>query len=244
MKTRLIWFLLLFHSLLLSCQKSCAKTQQEVDFFARARQTMIERHLKWRDITNQKVLEAMGKVPREKFIPEFLAHKAYADIPLPIGEKQTISQPYIVAVMTQAINPQSSDRILEIGTGSGYQAAVLAEIVKEVYTIEIIPELASQAYQRLNGLGYENIFVKAGDGYLGWPEYAPFDAIVITASPSRIPEPLITQLKEGGRMIVPLGGEERFQELILYTKKAGQLIASPHRIPVMFVPMTGKIKEE
>lgn len=186
----------------------------------------------------------MGKVPREKFVPPALASKAYADIPLPIGKGQTISQPYVVAVMTQAIDPQPGDRVLEIGTGSGYQAAVLAEIVKEVYTIEIIPELAAQATDRLSALGYENIFVKAGDGYLGWEEHAPFDAIVITASPPRIPQPLMDHLREGGRLIVPLGGEERFQELILYTKKEGRLAAQGPRIPVMFVPMKGRVEGE
>lgn len=225
-----------------SCQKSCAQ-RQEGNPFAKARNNMIERHLKWRDIRNEKVLAAMGKVPREKFIPKHLEKKAYADLPLPIGENQTISQPYIVAVMTQAIDPKPQDRVLEIGTGSGYQAAVLAEIVKEVYTIEIVPELGESAQQRLAQLGYENIFVKVGDGYLGWPEQAPFDAVVVTASPPRIPQPLVEQLKEGGRMIVPLGGEEHFQELILYTKRNGQLLAGPKRIPVTFVPMTGKIKE-
>lgn len=243
MKTKFFLLLFLLNPFLFSCQKGCAKTEP-ADSFARARSEMIERHLKWRNITNEKVLAAMGKVPREKFVPEALQNKAYADIPLPIGKDQTISQPYVVAVMTQAINPKPQDRVLEIGTGSGYQAAVLAEIVREVYTIEIVPDLAEQAGARLKTLGYQNIFVKAGDGYLGWPEQAPFDAIVITASPPRIPEPLKEQLKEGGRLIVPLGGEERFQELILYTKKNGELLAGPKRIPVMFVPMTGKIKEE
>gem|GEM_PF-912409 len=185
------------------------------DIYAVRRQKMVERQIKDRGIADKKVLETMAKVERHLFVPEGLREAAYEDTPLPIGDGQTISQPYIVAYMTEAARLGPSDRVLEIGTGSGYQAAVLAEIVKEVYTIEILKPLADSAGARLKELGYENIDLRRGDGYKGWPEQAPFDAIIVTAAPPEIPEDLVDQLKVGGRMVVPVGAF--FQELYLIT---------------------------
>jgi protein-L-isoaspartate(D-aspartate) O-methyltransferase len=184
------------------------------------------------------VLAAMSKVPREEFVPADERAAAYTDNPLPIGYDQTISQPYIVAFMTEQLHPKPSDRVLEIGTGSGYQAAILAELVAEVYTIEIAGPLARNAEATLVHLGYKNVRMKVGDGYKGWPENAPFDAITVTCAPDRVPRPLTDQLKEGGRMIIPVG--DRFaQELYLLEKKNGQLKESAV-LPVRFVPMTGE----
>src|SRR6266581_901735 len=190
--------------------------------FAAERQKMVQEQLKPRDIHDEHVLAAMAKVPREAFVPENMRAQAYADSALPIGHDQTISQPFIVAFMTEQLRPQPTDRVLEIGTGSGYQAAVLAELVKEVYTIEIVKPLAQRAEVDLRRLNYSNVNVKAGDGYKGWPEHAPFDAIIVTAAPDHVPQPLIDQLKEGGRMIIPVGGRE-IQQLYLLEKHAGKL---------------------
>lgn len=222
----------------------CQNKKNPADSLAQAKKEMIEQQLKWRQINNAAVLKAMEKVPREKFVPESLASLAYSDRPLPIGEEQTISEPYVVAFMTQALELKPTDKVLEIGTGSGYQAAILAELAHEIYTIEILPDLAAAAEKRLATLGYQNIHVKAGDGYLGWPEQSPFDAIVLTASPDRVPQPLMDQLKEGGRLVVPLGGSEKFQTLVLYTKQKGVFVKLRQLLPVSFVPMTGKIKEK
>jgi protein-L-isoaspartate(D-aspartate) O-methyltransferase len=188
------------------------------------------------------VLKVMGKVPRHLFVDESLRSRAYGDHPLPIGEGQTISQPYVVALMTEALRLRREDRVLEIGTGSGYQAAVLAEIVKEVYTIEIRKSLADKAAERIAGLGYRNVKVKYGDGYFGWEEQAPFDAIIITAAANHIPPPLIKQLKEGGRLIVPLGSTVYYQTLTLATKRRGELDVE-QMSPVAFVPMTGEMQK-
>ena len=196
---------------------------------------MVEQQLKARDIKDERVLAAMGKVPRDAFVPPESRNASYEDGPLPIGYDQTISQPYIVAFMTQQLRPQTSDRVLEIGTGSGYQAAILAELVKEVYSVEIVEPLAKGAEATLARLGYKNVHVKVGDGYKGWPEEAPFDAIIVTCAPDKVPQPLTDQLKDGGRMIIPVG--ERFaQELYLLEKKNGQLKESV-TLPVRFVPM-------
>jgi protein-L-isoaspartate(D-aspartate) O-methyltransferase len=203
-----------------------------------ARKRMVERDLKGRDIRDPKILEIMGKVPRHLFVEPSLKSKAYADHPLPIGEGQTISQPYIVALMTQILKIQPGERVLEIGTGSGYQAAVLAELTDQVYTIEIIEALTQQAAQRLGRLGYEKVKVKYGDGYFGWEEAAPFDAIIVTCAANHIPPPLIKQLKEGGRLIIPLGSTTYFQNLTLLTKKMGKTDVQ-HLLGVAFVPMTG-----
>jgi protein-L-isoaspartate(D-aspartate) O-methyltransferase len=210
------------------------------DPFAPARQRMVTEQLAGprRDITNARVLAVMGKVPRQEFVPGHLRSQAYQDRPLPIGHGQTISQPYIVAFMTEQLEPKPSDRVLEIGTGSGYQAAVLAELTAEVYTIEIIKDLANQAAASLKRLGYTNVHARTGDGYKGWPEAAPFDAIMVTCAPEKVPQPLIDQLKDGGRMIIPVGSL-RNQELVVLRKHDGKLDRRAV-LPIRFVPMTGQ----
>jgi protein-L-isoaspartate(D-aspartate) O-methyltransferase len=195
-----------------------------------------------RDIRDPAVLRAMEKVPRHRFVPRGVMGAAYDDYPLPIGYGQTISQPYVVAFMTEQLELKPGDRVLEIGTGSGYQAAILAEIVADVYTIEIIAPLAERAQATLAELGYGNIHVRAGDGYLGWPEAAPFDAIIATCAPEKVPPPLIDQLKDGGRMIIPVGPGYA-QELVLLRKQGGR-IKRQAVLPVRFVPMTGQAKEK
>jgi protein-L-isoaspartate(D-aspartate) O-methyltransferase len=205
-----------------------------------ARQRMVAEQLATpeRNITNALVLAAMAKVPRHEFVPKRLRSEAYLDCPLPIGYDQTISQPFIVAFMTEQLEPKPADKVLEIGTGSGYQAAVLAELVAKVYTVEIIEALANRAAADLKRLGYTNVYVRAGDGYKGWPEAAPFDAIIVTCAPEKIPPPLVEQLKDGGRMVIPVGPAWE-QELVLLRKRGGKL--ERHAVlPVRFVPMTGK----
>jgi protein-L-isoaspartate(D-aspartate) O-methyltransferase len=194
----------------------------QADKYEIRRIRMVETQIRDRGVTNNEVLSAMKKVPRHLFVPQEYLDEAYNDYPLPIGYGQTISQPYIVAYMTEAVRPTSKKKALEIGTGSGYQAAVLAEIVDKVYTIEIIPELEKESAQRLKNMGYNNIICKYGDGYLGWPEYAPFDIIIVTAAPETIPGPLIDQLAEGGRMIIPVGAAGAVQELVLIIKRNGK----------------------
>jgi len=201
---------------------------------AQRRRTMIERDLKLRGIRDTKVLEAMNKVERHQFVGSSLEKYAYDDRPLPIGYGQTISQPYVVAFMSEALALDGEDRVLEIGTGSGYQAAILAEIVKEVYTIEILQALAEVAKKRLSDLGYENVHVKHGDGYKGWLEHAPYDKIIVTAAPDKVPEKLIEQLAIGGRMVLPLGSW--YQTLYLITKTESGIIQDK-LLPVRFVPM-------
>ena len=213
------------------------------DGYGEKRQRMVEKDLKARGIKDPKVLEAMGKIPRQLFVEESLRDEAYADHPLPIGEGQTISQPYVVALMTEAIRLKPGDRVLEIGTGSGYQAAVLAEIVKDVYTVEIRKGLAETAAKRLADLGYKNVQAKYGDGYFGWEEYAPFDVIMITASANHIPPPLIKQLREGGRLILPLGSTLFHQTLTLVTKEKGDL-KMEQREAVVFVPLVGEVEKK
>ena len=204
--------------------------------FERARQQMVERQLRTRDITDAAVLRAMAVVPRHRFVSPALAPGAYRDRALPIEEGQTISQPYIVALMTQLLELSGTERVLEVGTGSGYQAAVLAELVRQVYTIEILPGLAARAAARLKALGYSQVTVRAGDGYQGWPEAAPFHAIVVTAGATHIPEPLVTQLAEGGRLVIPVGESSGTQELIQGRKTGGRLVTRVV-IPVRFVPL-------
>ncbi len=201
------------------------------------RRRMVEDQIRSRGITDSSVLEAMGKVPRHRFVPESVKHLAYADGPLPIGSGQTISQPLIVAYMTEAAAVSKEKKVLEIGTGSGYQAAVLAELAREVYTIEIIPELAEKARRVLSELGYQNIFVKTGNGYLGWPEHGPFDAIIVTAAPEEIPKTLVDQLAINGKMVIPVG--ILYQEMIILTKTRDG-VSQKSTLPVRFVPMTGK----
>jgi protein-L-isoaspartate(D-aspartate) O-methyltransferase len=212
------------------------------DLFFLERREMVEHDLKGRGITDKLVLEAMADIPRHLFVDENLRKKAYEDHPLPIGEGQTISQPYVVALMTEALHLSSTDRVLEIGTGSGYQAAVLAEIVNHVYTIEIRKSLAEKASKRLKKLGYNNIEVKYGDGYFGWKEHGPFDAIIITAAANHIPPPLIKQLRDGGRLIVPLGPTLYFQTLTLVKKQRGDLKVKQMG-SVRFVPMIGETEK-
>ena len=230
-----------FWSLLLaSCQcVLCGCGATEVDFTA-ARERMVRQQLSapGRDITNTQVIAVMGKVPRHELVPATLRSQAYNDHPLPIGHDQTISQPFIVAFMTEKLDPKPTDKVLEIGTGSGYQAAVLAELVREVYTIEIVEPLARRAEADLKRLGYTNIMVRAGDGYKGWPEAAPFDAIIVTCAPEHVPQPLVDQLREGGRMIIPVGTAGN-QELYVLHKK-GDKVERRAVLPVRFVPMTGK----
>ncbi|MEJ2705964.1 MAG: protein-L-isoaspartate(D-aspartate) O-methyltransferase [Sedimentisphaerales bacterium] len=205
---------------------------------ARERLRMVKSQIQARDIKDPNVLRAMRTVPRHAFVPPGGQRDAYGDYPLPIGHEQTISQPYIVAFMTEALSV-----VLEIGTGSGYQAAVCAEICKQVYTIEIVEELAKTAKACLKELGYPNVFVKAGDGFFGWPEHAPFDAIIGTAAAGRIPEPLIEQLKPGGRMILPHGRPYGFQYLVLITKDKEGKLQTRNVMPVRFVPMTGEVQK-
>lgn len=212
---------------------------QTIDEFYTARRYMVENHLKARDIYDERVLKAMEKVPRHRFVPANLVANAYDDMPLPIGYGQTISQPYIVALMTQELNIGKNDRVLEIGTGSGYQAAILAELVKEVYTIEIVEPLAKSAEERLLREGYKNVVVRNADGYFGWKEKAPFDAIIITAAANHIPPLLIEQLKDNGRLIIPLGSTREFQTLTLITKKGNDL-DTRFITSVVFVPLTGE----
>ncbi len=236
MKRKIILFLLLI-SLSFTLLPSPSPSSED-PIFVEARKRMVERDLKGRDITDPKVLEIMGRVPRQLFVDPSLKSQAYADHPLPIGEGQTISQPYIVALMTQILQIKPGERVLEIGTGSGYQAAVLAELTDQVYTIEIQESLAKQAARRLKELGYDKVQVKYGDGYLGWEEFAPFDAIIVTAAADHIPPALIKQLKEGGRLVLPLGSTTYFQTLTLLTKKNGQ-IETQNLLGVAFVPLTG-----
>jgi len=207
------------------------------------RAKMVARQIQARDVRDPNVLKAMRIVPRHAFVRRSEQSLAYADYPLPIGYDQTISQPYIVGFMTQALQLNHNSKVLEIGTGSGYQAAVCAEIAKEVYTIEIVKELAEISKKRLKELGYPNVFVKAGDGFFGWPEHAPFDAIIGTAAAGRIPEPLIEQLKTGGRMILPVGGPRDFQYLVLITKDEKGSLVEKKVMPVRFVPMTGEVQK-
>lgn len=207
------------------------------------RSEMVERQLAARDIRDPRVLDAMRAVPRHRFVPEALAADAYRDQPLPIGHGQTISQPYIVALMTQLARVTPGDRVLEVGTGSGYQAAVLAELDAKVYSIEIVAPLALQAQRLLEELGYANVVVKAGDGYAGWPGQAPFDAIVVTAAPERIPQPLLDQLAPGGRMVIPVGPLHAAQELRVVEKDAQGQVHERAITPVRFVPLTGEAAE-
>jgi protein-L-isoaspartate(D-aspartate) O-methyltransferase len=200
------------------------------------RARMVEEQIAGRGIRDPRVLDAMRSVPRHEFVPERLRAEAYGDHPLPIGHEQTISQPYIVALMTQELKPKAGDKVLEIGTGSGYQAAVLAKLVKDVYSIEIVEPLGKRAAADLRRLGFANVHTRVGDGYAGWPEEAPFDAIIVTCAPEDVPPALVAQLKEGGRMVIPVGKNEA-QTLFVMVKRAGRM-EEKQRVPVRFVPMT------
>jgi len=204
----------------------------------RLRQRMVEQQIRSRGVTSPRVLAAMEQVPRHLFVPDGERGQAYEDHPLPIGGGQTISQPYIVALMTALLGLPPQSRVLEIGTGSGYQAAVLSRVAYQVYSVEILPELGARARETLVRLGYENVQVRIGDGYRGWPEAAPFDGILLTAAPHAVPPPLIAQLKPGGRMVLPIGGFD--QDLIVLTKQPDGSVREEKVIPVRFVPMTGE----
>jgi len=236
-------------ALLFSFSGSCGNSREPQNARARAganspadeyegeRRLMVDEQIRARGIKDASVLKAMEKVPRHRFVPEQIRHLAYSDRPLPIGMEQTISQPAIVAYMTETADVSKKEKVLEIGTGSGYQAAILGEVAGEVYTIEIIPELAEGARRVLGELGYKNVFVKAGNGYLGWPEHAPFDAIVVTAAPDEIPQALVDQLAVGGKMIIPVGTTNQEMVIVEKTRKG---VTEKRTIPVRFVPMTGK----
>ena len=219
------------------------------DEYAQARQQLLE--LIQQDVSDTslyldkealdpRVMATIGRVPRHQFVPAAQRHKAYVNRPLPIGHGQTISQPYIVALMTDLIKPQAGDRVLELGTGSGYQAAILAELTGQVYSIEIIEALGKEAHERLSRLGYDNVTLRIGDGYYGWEEHAPFDAIVVTAAASHVPPPLVSQLKPGGRMVIPVGSRFLTQQLLLIEKQADGQLVTRQILPVKFVPLTGE----
>lgn len=212
--------------------------------FAALRKQMVERQLKapGRDITNQRVLEAMATIPRHEFVPVNVRAAAYDDGPLPIGHGQTISQPFIVAFMTERLDPKPTDRVLEVGTGSGYQAAVLSPLVAEVYTIEIVEPLARRAEADLKRLGYKNVKVRAGDGYKGWSEAAPFDTVIVTCAPDHVPQPLVDQLKDGGKMIIPVG--PWYDQQLYMLEKRGKKVERRSVLPVRFVPMTGAAEKK
>jgi protein-L-isoaspartate(D-aspartate) O-methyltransferase len=230
-----------FVALSLLLTSACDPQPPTGDEFALLRRRMVLEQLSapGRDIRDPRVLEAIAAVPRHEFVPANVQKSAYSDQPLPIGYGQTISQPFIVAFMTEQLDPKPTDRILEIGTGSGYQAAILSCLVAQVYTIEIIEPLARRAEANLKRLRYNNVKVLAGDGYKGWPEYAPFDGIIVTCAPDQIPQPLVDQLKEGGRMIIPVGPPENQQLYLL--RKHGSKLEDQAVLPVRFVPMTGRM---
>ena len=223
---------------LLFCQVADAQTRVQ---FEKMRQQMVEKVLIAGGIKDQRVIDVFREVPRHEFVAVEHRKNAYFDMAIPIGDQQTISSPFIVAYMTQSLDPKPNEKVLEIGTGSGFQAAVLSPLVKEVYSIEIVEPLAKSADQRLKRLGYKNVTVKAGDGYLGWAEHAPFDKVIVTCSPEEVPQPLVDQLREGGLIVVPVG--ERFrQTLYLMRKKDGKLEREA-LLPTLFVPMTGKAED-
>jgi protein-L-isoaspartate(D-aspartate) O-methyltransferase len=224
------------------CANATPALSQSRDPFREQRLKLVDDAIAAEGISNTRVLDAMREAPRHEFVPARLRSKAYIDSALPIGNQQTISPPFIVAYMTESIDPQPDDRVLEIGTGSGYQAAVLSPLVKEVYTIEIVEPLGKAAQQRLKRLGYHNVSVAIGDGYKGWPEKAPFDKIIVTCSPENVPQPLIDQLIDGGKMIIPI--EQRYQQVFhLLEKREGKLVQT-RLIPTLFVPMTGISEEQ
>ena len=234
--------------LLVAALPACGAPPPDADMYTTARSDMVRaiaadavetRDYLGRTELDPAVMAAMGRVPRHEFVPPTLRYRAYENRPLPIGMDQTISQPYIVALMTDLLRPRPDDRVLEVGTGSGYQAAVLAELVGHVYTIEIVPELGERARETLERLGYRNVTVRVGDGYLGWPEHAPFDGVIVTAAPTEVPPPLIEQLKVGGRLVIPVGEPWTGQELLVYEKQADGSLTRKRVLPVAFVPLTG-----
>ncbi len=244
MRRKLIIAAVLLLLIAAACKtKEKADEAPEEDSYDAAREALVEESIVGRGITTPAVIEAMKAVPRHEFVPDDYLAQAYADHPLPIGYGQTISQPYIVALMTDAIDPDEDDVILEVGTGSGYQAAVLAEIVDQVYTIEIVGALAEQAEDRLDRLGYDNVEVLHDDGYFGWEDHAPFDAIIVTAAPDHVPPPLLTQLKDGGKMVIPVGPVGGYQELWL-VEREGDDYTNYSLGGVRFVPLTRDLRDE
>jgi protein-L-isoaspartate(D-aspartate) O-methyltransferase len=213
---------------------SCARAQAQAPDMSRQRNAMVDMQIVERRVSDRDVLAAMRKIPRHRFVPPDLASRAYDDTPLPIGHGQTISQPYIVAYMSELLEVERTHRVLEIGSGSGYQAAVLGELARDVYTIEIVPELASTAAAVLKALNYTNVHVRNGDGYAGWPERAPFDRILVTAAPEEVPAPLVEQLAVGGRLVAPVGGQNA--QWITVIQKTASGVAERRTIPVRFVP--------
>ena len=213
-----------------------ASPQQAQDI-ERERRRMVEEQIQSRGVRNTRVLDAMRTVPRHEFVADAYKSAAYSDTPLPTSQGQTISQPYIVALMTELADPKPEHRVLEVGTGSGYQAAILSGLVREVYSIELVAELAASAKQRLDRLGFKNVQVRQGDGYLGWPQTAPFDSILVTAGATEVPQPLVSQLKPGGRMIIPVGGSSLDQVLKVVEKDAAGKVSIRDVIPVRFVPL-------
>jgi protein-L-isoaspartate(D-aspartate) O-methyltransferase len=234
------WFALLV-PVALGCTMNSSTDSTHLDSSAEARVRMVREQIAGRGITDPRVLAAMSRVPRHELVPEGVRAHAYEDRPLPIGHDQTISQPFVVAYMTEQLGLRGGERVLEVGTGSGYQAAVLAEIAGEVYTIEIVEPLGKRAQSDLQRLGYKNVHVRVGDGYRGWPELAPFDAIVVTAAPEHVPQPLVDQLAVGGRLVLPVGGFD--QELLRIERRADGL-HEERLIDVRFVPMRGEAERE
>jgi len=234
MTSPMMTLLTLSAAILLSAARCSSQGEETYD---EPRRRMVEEQLRARDIEDPRVLAAMGRVPRHLFVPAALRFRAYADHPLPIGNGQTISQPYIVALMTQLAEVEADDVVLEIGTGSGYQAAVLSEIVREVATIEIVPELADTARTRLAELGYKDVTVRTGDGYLGWKEKAPFDAILVTAAAPEVPPPLVEQLAPGAILVIPVGPQSQVQSLLRIEKAADGTTVTREILPVVFVPL-------
>jgi len=220
-----------------------SETESQEQYYQQLRTAMVAQQIESRGVNDRQVLDAMRSVPRHLFVPKSLRGSAYADRPLPIGLDQTISQPLIVAEMTQLARPTSKATALDVGTGSGYQAAILAELVGQVYSIEILKPLADEARDRLQSLGYKNIEVRHGDGYRGWPEQAPFDLIIVAAAPDHVPEPLIEQLKPEGRLVIPVGARS-FQQLVVIEKQLDGTIVRRQVVPVSFVPMTGKAESK
>jgi len=224
----------------LSVGSAAFSASPEDAVFLDQRAAMVKNQIIRRGIQDDRVLQSMMSAPRHKFVPDHHLNSAYDDTPLPIGYGQTISQPYIVAYMTEVLNLNRAGTVLDIGTGSGYQAAILSPIVKKVYTIEIIPELSGTAFDRLKKLGYRNVEAAMGDGYYGWKQHAPFDAIIVTAAAGHIPPPLLAQLKPGGRMVIPVGGAFMVQNLVLVQKDKEGKITTRNLLPVRFVPLTGR----
>ena len=221
---------------------ACAADAGSPDDLARERRRMVDEQVRARGVDDRRVLTAMEQVPRHRFVPEDMRDSAYDDRPLPIGEGQTISQPYIVGLMTELLDLKPSDKVLEIGTGSGYQAAVLSRLVADVYTIEIVKPLGEQARGILDRLGYKNVHTRIGDGYKGWPEAAPFNAIIVTAAPPQVPKPLLDQLAVGGKLVVPVGSS--WQDLTVYTRQSDGSFHKETVLPVRFVPMTGEAQRQ